>query len=205
MEGGKKTKGRQKIEIKKLENVVDRQVAFSKRKACILNKASDMSTVTGAHIGFVVFSEAGRAYSFGNPSIESVAGRFLPELQSQVSDASPATRAVLEANRRARLDGILKIHNDLETKLEEDRDRAKKLQERERARTSEDQGGPGWWEKRVEGLELEELKEVYSSFERLQNNLSSYLSGNVSAGGSSSGAATHGLPPGLLPARFGLN
>ncbi|PRQ44276.1 putative transcription factor MADS-type1 family [Rosa chinensis] len=159
-----------------------------------------MSTLTGAHVCLVIFSEAGKPYSFGSPSIESVDGRVLPELQNQ-NQISDDARAALEANRQARVDGILRIHNDLESKLKEDRDRAKELRKRERARTSKDQGGPCWWEKPMEGLELAELKQMHSSFERLQNYLSSYLT--ASAGGSSSGGAT-GIPPGTLPARFGL-
>ncbi|XP_062002563.1 agamous-like MADS-box protein AGL61 [Rosa rugosa] len=203
MEGGKKTKGRQKIPIKKIENANERQVTFCKRKSGVIKKASEMSTLTGAHVGLVIFSEAGKPYSFGSPSIESVAGRFLPELQNQ-NQISDDARAVLEANRQARVDGILRIHNDLESKLKEDRDRAKELRKRERARTSKDQGGPGWWEKPMEGLELAELKQMHSSYERLQNDLSSYLKSTASAGGSSSSAGATGIPPGTLPARFGL-
>ncbi|XP_078152246.1 agamous-like MADS-box protein AGL29 [Carex rostrata] len=69
--------GRQKIEIKKIENEEARQVCFSKRRNGLFKKASELSTLCGAEICIVIFSPAGKAFSFGHPSVDSVADRFL--------------------------------------------------------------------------------------------------------------------------------
>ncbi|KAF3331989.1 agamous-like MADS-box protein AGL62 [Carex littledalei] len=69
--------GRQKIEIKKIKNEEARQVCFSKRRNGLFKKASELSTLCGAEICIVIFSPAGKAFSFGHPSVDSVADRFL--------------------------------------------------------------------------------------------------------------------------------
>jgi SRF-type transcription factor (DNA-binding and dimerisation domain) len=69
--------GRQKIEIKKIENEEARQVCFSKRRNGLFKKASELSTLCGAEICIVFLSPAGKAFSFGHPSVDSVADRFL--------------------------------------------------------------------------------------------------------------------------------
>ena len=72
----KKTKGKQKIEMKKIDKEVS-LVTFSKRRFGINKKASELVTLCGAEVGVVVFSPAGKPFSFGHPSVESVANRFL--------------------------------------------------------------------------------------------------------------------------------
>ncbi|KAJ3674044.1 hypothetical protein LUZ60_006036 [Juncus effusus] len=79
--------GRQKIEIKKIENEEARQVCFSKRRNGLFKKASELSTLCGAEIGIVIFSPAGKAFSFGHPSVDSVADRFLSH-SNKVSSTS---------------------------------------------------------------------------------------------------------------------
>lgn len=196
MEGEKKTKGRQKIEIKKIENDSERQVTFSKRKSGVFKKASEMATLCSTEVGVVVFSESGKPFSYGNPSIESVAHRFIQQQQNQ--NQNDDAHFMIEAHHQARDDGIIRMHNELESQLEVDRYRSKELQEREKAKASEDQGGPGWWNQPIEGLDLAGLKQMYASYERLHNDLYSYLSNTTSAGRSSSGG-TVGIPSALPP------
>ncbi|KAK7830216.1 agamous-like mads-box protein agl62 [Quercus suber] len=70
----KKTKGKQKIEMKKIDKEVDRLVWNGINK-----KASELVTLCGVEVGVVVFSVAGKSFSFGHPSVESVANRFLKQ------------------------------------------------------------------------------------------------------------------------------
>ena len=74
----KKTRGRQKIEMKKIENENDRMIAFSKRRSGIYKKASELVTLTGAEIGIVVFSPSGKLFTFGHPSLEGVGNQEHP-------------------------------------------------------------------------------------------------------------------------------
>jgi len=69
--------GKQKIEMKKLENEDARHVCFSKRKAGIFSKASELATLCGAEITIVMDSPAGSPYPFGSPTINLVVDRFL--------------------------------------------------------------------------------------------------------------------------------
>ncbi|KAJ0980372.1 hypothetical protein J5N97_008627 [Dioscorea zingiberensis] len=73
----KKTKGRQKIEIKKILNEDARHVTFSKRRLGLFKKASDLSTLCGADIALLVYSPSGKPYSFGSPTVDSVIQRYL--------------------------------------------------------------------------------------------------------------------------------
>lgn len=75
--GGGTSKGRRKIEIKKIESEDARHVCFSKRKAGIFAKASDLSTLCGAEVAIVIYSPVGNPYSFGSPSVEPLVDRFL--------------------------------------------------------------------------------------------------------------------------------
>ncbi|KAG6480534.1 hypothetical protein ZIOFF_057118 [Zingiber officinale] len=77
VKNGGTSKGRRKIEIKKIESEDARHVCFSKRKAGIFAKASDLSTLCGAEVAIVIYSPVGNPYSFGSPSVEPLVDRFL--------------------------------------------------------------------------------------------------------------------------------
>ncbi|KAF5734844.1 agamous-like MADS-box protein AGL62 [Tripterygium wilfordii] len=71
------SKGRQKIEMKKMTNENNLNVTFSKRRNGVFKKACELSTLCGVEAAVIVFSPAKKAFSFGNPSVESVVNRFL--------------------------------------------------------------------------------------------------------------------------------
>ncbi|CAA7407148.1 unnamed protein product [Spirodela intermedia] len=56
--------GRGKIEIRKIENPISRQVTFSKRRKGLLKKAHELSVLCDAQIGLIVFSERGKMKEF---------------------------------------------------------------------------------------------------------------------------------------------
>jgi len=56
-----------------------RQVTFSKRRAGLFKKANELSILCGAEIAIVVFSIGNRPYSFGHPSVDVVAAKFLEQ------------------------------------------------------------------------------------------------------------------------------
>ncbi|KAF4381140.1 hypothetical protein F8388_012062 [Cannabis sativa] len=55
---------RQKIEIKKIENITARQVTFSKRRRGLFKKALELSTLCDAEIALIVFSTTGKLYHY---------------------------------------------------------------------------------------------------------------------------------------------
>ena len=62
----KTTKGRQRIEIKEIQEENRRQVTFSKRRTGLFKKAAELSVLCGAQIGIITFSRCERIYAFGN-------------------------------------------------------------------------------------------------------------------------------------------
>lgn len=70
-----KEMGRGKIEIKKIENLNNRQVTFSKRRNGLLKKAKELSVLCDAEVAVIVFSSTGKLYEFSNI-------RFVPALPS---------------------------------------------------------------------------------------------------------------------------
>ncbi|CAN1267415.1 MADS-box transcription factor 6 [Linum perenne] len=59
--------GRGKVVIKRIENKVNRQITFSKRKNGLLKKASELSILCDADVALIVFSCAGKLSEFPTP------------------------------------------------------------------------------------------------------------------------------------------
>ncbi|KAI3456042.1 hypothetical protein Pfo_012705 [Paulownia fortunei] len=88
-QGRKRSQGRKKIEMKLIADENARTVTFSKRRAGLFKKATELSILCGTQIALIIFSLGGRAYSFGHPNVESVVGRYfnrnpMPNLQDSV-------------------------------------------------------------------------------------------------------------------------
>ncbi|XP_023006252.1 agamous-like MADS-box protein AGL62 [Cucurbita maxima] len=146
----KKTLGRQKIEIKKLEKKSSKQVTFSKRRAGLFKKAGELSVLCGAEVAIIVFSPNDKVFCFGHPNVDVLLDRYLT---GNLSPPKPAESyvPVAEFNRD---------FADLVLEFEAEKKRAEELiQASEESRNS----GGFWWEEAVEGMRLEELKEFRSS------------------------------------------
>ncbi|XP_059311596.1 MADS-box protein SVP-like isoform X5 [Lycium ferocissimum] len=60
---------RQKIQIKKIDNLTARQVTFSKRRRGLFKKAQELSTLCDADIGLIVFSATGKLFEYSSSSM----------------------------------------------------------------------------------------------------------------------------------------
>ncbi|KAL8129141.1 hypothetical protein V2J09_018296 [Rumex salicifolius] len=58
--------GRGKVELKRIENNISRQVTFSKRRTGLLKKAYELSVLCDAEIALIIFSSRGRLYNFSS-------------------------------------------------------------------------------------------------------------------------------------------
>ena len=85
----KTTQGRQKIDIKKIENISNRQVTFSKRRAGLFKKASELCILSGAQVAIIVKSPGRRTFAFGHPNVDSVIDRYLAGNNSGVAVSPP--------------------------------------------------------------------------------------------------------------------
>jgi hypothetical protein len=65
-----KRSGRRKIRIEYIEDKSRRHITFSKRKAGIMKKAYELSTLTGTQVLLLVASETGHVYTFATPKLQ---------------------------------------------------------------------------------------------------------------------------------------
>ncbi|KAI4370994.1 hypothetical protein MLD38_019275 [Melastoma candidum] len=72
----KKTAGRQKIPMEKIENGKDRLITFSKRRSGIYKKACELAELCHADSAIVIFSPTQKPFSFGSPTVDSTLNRF---------------------------------------------------------------------------------------------------------------------------------
>ncbi|VFQ96355.1 unnamed protein product [Cuscuta campestris] len=80
---------RQKIEIKKIENLTARQVTFSKRRRGVFKKAKELSTLCDVDVGLVVFSATGKLFHYASPSMEGVIAKHNMYLESVENEHQP--------------------------------------------------------------------------------------------------------------------
>ncbi|AET02733.1 putative transcription factor MADS-type1 family [Medicago truncatula] len=71
--------GRRKIEIAMVKKPEARQVTFSKRRMGLFKKANELAILCGTKIVIVVFSPGNKPYSFGHPSVDAIASKFLQQ------------------------------------------------------------------------------------------------------------------------------
>ncbi|KAG9287774.1 hypothetical protein G9A89_017369 [Geosiphon pyriformis] len=65
-----KRAGRRKIKIEYIDDKSRRHITFSKRKAGIMKKAYELSTLTGTQVLLLVVSETGLVYTFTTPKLQ---------------------------------------------------------------------------------------------------------------------------------------
>ncbi|XP_022944450.1 agamous-like MADS-box protein AGL61 [Cucurbita moschata] len=144
----KKSLGRRKIEIKKLEKKSSQQVTFSKRRAGLFNKAAELSVLCGAEIAILVSSASNKLYTFGHPNVESLLDRFLTGNSSPPKPAE-AYFPLQELNRD---------FDDVAAEFDIEKRRAAE-------RSSNDRF---WWDEPLESMKIDELKRFRSSLVELR-------------------------------------
>ncbi|KAJ6792726.1 agamous-like MADS-box protein AGL62 [Iris pallida] len=150
----KASTGRRKIEIKRIANDEARQVCFSKRRAGVFKKANELSVLCGAEVALVVFSPAGKPFSFGHPSVDHVASVYLsgggrPRGPDGGSGGSRRSAALSDLNCR---------NAELARELEAQRKRKAALEEALK----------GKWDGSLEGLGLQELERLEAALKELR-------------------------------------
>ncbi|AQK62787.1 MADS-box 15 [Zea mays] len=100
--------GRGKVQLKRIENKINRQVTFSKRRSGLLKKAHEISVLCDAEVALIIFSTKGKLYEYSTDScMDKILDRYerysyaekvliSAESETQVSYAS-----VWSSSRRA--------------------------------------------------------------------------------------------------------
>ncbi|XP_061360092.1 truncated transcription factor CAULIFLOWER A-like [Gastrolobium bilobum] len=60
--------GRGRVQLKRIENKINRQVTFSKRRAGLLKKAHEISVLCDAEVALIVFSQKGKLFEYATDS-----------------------------------------------------------------------------------------------------------------------------------------
>uniref|UniRef100_A0A6N2KLS0 MADS-box domain-containing protein n=1 Tax=Salix viminalis TaxID=40686 RepID=A0A6N2KLS0_SALVM len=156
------SKGRQKIEIKRVEKESNRYVTFSKRKNGLFKKATELSTsLCGAETAVIIFSEHRKLFSCGQPDVDQVLDRYLAETE-RVPNNFPSL-----------------IKNNVENQLANKQEYAESLKRLEEEQTvakmigsmNNMNGGGFWWDLPIDNMEQDELEAYRESMEELKKNL----------------------------------
>ncbi|KAF8398874.1 hypothetical protein HHK36_014738 [Tetracentron sinense] len=154
--------GRKKIEIKRIDHQDYRQVTFSKRRTGLFKKASELCILCGADVAAIVFSPAGKVFSFGHPCVDSVIDRYLARNSSPDVSTYPL---VTTSHRGAGIhhDQANQQYMDVLRQLEAEKKRGEALEQLRK-------GGQGrfWWDAPINDLGLHELEMFKASMEELR-------------------------------------
>ncbi|XP_010061527.2 MADS-box protein JOINTLESS [Eucalyptus grandis] len=130
---------KEKIKIKKIDNLTARQVTFSKRRRGLIKKAEELSVLCDADVSLIVFSATGKLYDFSSSRMEDTLTRYYGFHSNKVEKSvQPCLALEIENTNREMLH-------------EEVYDRAHKL----RQMKGED----------LEGLNVEELDQLEKKLE----------------------------------------
>ncbi|KAL7091218.1 hypothetical protein ACP275_12G091900 [Erythranthe tilingii] len=108
--------GRGKVELRRIENKINRQVTFSKRRAGLLKKANEISVLCDAEVALIVFSHKGKLFEFSSDScmdriLEKYERYSFAERQLVVNEPqSPANWTLEYSKLRARIDLLQRNH-----------------------------------------------------------------------------------------------
>ncbi|XP_060194807.1 truncated transcription factor CAULIFLOWER A-like isoform X2 [Lycium barbarum] len=69
--------GRGRVEMKRIENKISRQVTFSKRRSGLLKKTHEISVLCDAEVALIVFSPKGKLFEYStDSSMESILEKY---------------------------------------------------------------------------------------------------------------------------------
>lgn len=106
--------GRGRVQMKRIENKINRQVTFSKRRSGLLKKAHEISVLCDAEVALIVFSTKGKLFEYSSdPCMEKILERYerysYAERQLVANDQPQSENWTLEhAKIKARLEVLQK-------------------------------------------------------------------------------------------------
>nr|XP_010943890.1 agamous-like MADS-box protein AGL29 [Elaeis guineensis] len=161
------TRGKQKIEIKRIEKEEARQICFSKRRSGVFTKASDLSTLCGPDVAVLAFSPRGKPFSFGSPAVNPVIDRFVLDISSSPGSGhhcGPPSNTVQQ---------LSKLCLDLTNQLHACKAKSAVLEEK--------LSSPGYdileldWFENVDDLELDKLGKLAEALKRVKVNADAHV------------------------------
>ncbi|XP_075508002.1 agamous-like MADS-box protein AGL29 [Primulina tabacum] len=124
----RKSNGRRKVRMAKMENQSNLQVTFSKRRAGLFKKASELCVLCGVEAAIIIFSPAEKVYSFGHPNVENVINKFLNGTSPRQNNNTAANHELIVESHR---NSAIRVRNlelvQVESMLKAERNRGEEL------------------------------------------------------------------------------
>ncbi|KAH6773163.1 hypothetical protein C2S52_003982 [Perilla frutescens var. hirtella] len=162
----RKSKGRQKVSMVKMANHSNLQVTFSKRRAGLFKKASELCTLCAADAAIIVFSPANKVYCFGHPNVKTVVDRLAPPPEIDPSPTNPRSHLIIEAHRNSSIRELNIELTRVETLLRAEKARADEI---ERLRKSGQ--AQRWLPTSLDDLDFAQLAALKESVMEFKKNL----------------------------------
>lgn len=113
---------REKIKIRKIDNITSRQVTFSKRRRGIFKKAEELSVLCDADIALIIFSATGKLFDFSSSRMKDILARYSAQTkngqgQGQGQEAEPFLELQLKNSNLAKLNKEVEDKNQELRKL----------------------------------------------------------------------------------------
>lgn len=68
--------GRGRVVLERIENKINRQVTFSKRRSGLLKKAFELSVLCDAEVALIIFSSRGKLFQYSSTDINKIIERY---------------------------------------------------------------------------------------------------------------------------------
>ncbi|CAH8375766.1 unnamed protein product [Eruca vesicaria subsp. sativa] len=163
----KHTEGKQKIEMKSVEDYKARMITFLKRKAEIIKKMTEIIIAQcDEEVNFLAFTQAGKAHQFTHLSMEDVVNRVRSFVGLEPSGKDDTNvGSLVDANKRQKEEERKKQFADLVEELEMVQEEEKNFKESQ----------SGWCNIPNEGLSMEDIKQKHQKLAELRGKLEAYL------------------------------
>ncbi|CAN1122409.1 Agamous-like MADS-box protein AGL62 [Linum perenne] len=146
--------------MRQIEKDSDKMITFSKRRGGIYRKVNELVTLTDCDIGFLVFSPTGKAFSFGDPSFDYIANRFMGREQPE----PPSIASNMEVPRQARNDQLVESYREILDVFDTEK-------RKEAILKGLFAGMPmnNWWDKSVDDVAPDEIQGFENAFLEMFN------------------------------------
>ncbi|KAL8223946.1 hypothetical protein R6Q57_019421 [Mikania cordata] len=157
MENTRKSRGRQRLKMKFIEDDKNRTVTFTKRRNGIYKKASELSILTGIDIEILITTLSGKHFSFSHPNNEFVENQFRHQ--------TILPKGILEPYREVHIKELVqeldKVHQDMKLEVQ----RASTLKDMKDNRTR------NLWDVSLNDLSPDEARKVKAQLHELQSKI----------------------------------
>ncbi|KAK1554325.1 hypothetical protein Q3G72_010733 [Acer saccharum] len=99
----KSSMAREKIKIKKIDNVTARQVTFSKRRRGLFKKAEELSVLCDAEVALIIFSATGKLFEYSSASMKDIISKYNLHSSNLGKLNQPSLELQLENSNHMRL------------------------------------------------------------------------------------------------------